>query len=95
MTADDQQRQNWREAFEKIGREQLRLRLEHRRGEYDGEYGREAERWLFEQDAKVAAVERKRFRTIRRWTVLAGITGTLAAIAAWISAWPILKQWIR
>ena len=66
MTMDDQERQRRREGFKKIGREQLRLRLEHRRGEYDGEVGREAERWLLEQD-----------------------------VAAWISAWPIIKQWIR
>ena len=92
MTADDQERQRWREAFEKIGREQLRLRLELRRGEYDGEYGREAERWLLEQDAEAAATERKRFETLRCWTIVAGITGALAAIAAWIS---IIKEWIR
>ena len=88
------ERQSWRKAFEALGPQQLRLRLEHRRGEYDGEYGREAERWLLEQDAKAAAVERKRFRTLRCWAIVAGVTGTLAALAAWIAAWPIIKGWL-
>ena len=48
MTGD---RENWRKAFEMIGPETLRLRLEHRRNEYHGEYGREAEIWLLEKDA--------------------------------------------
>jgi hypothetical protein len=46
------ERESWRKAFEALGPQQLRLRLEHRRGEYDGEYGREAERWLLEQDCQ-------------------------------------------
>lgn len=88
------ERQSWRKAFELIGPQTLRLRLEHRRGEYDGDYGREAERWLQEQDAKATAVESKRFQTLRRWAIVAGVTGTLAAVAAWIVAWPIIKGWL-
>jgi len=52
MMAD--QRESWRKAFAMIGPEQLRLRLEHRRNEYAGDYGREAELWLLEQDAAAA-----------------------------------------
>jgi hypothetical protein len=40
-----------------IGPAQLRLRLEHRRDEFSAKYTREAEVWLLEQDAKVAAIE--------------------------------------
>jgi hypothetical protein len=93
------ERQSRRKGFEAIGPQQLRLRLrlrlEHRRGEYDGEVGREAEQWLLEQDAKAAAVERKRFQTLRCWAIVAGVTGTLAGVAAWIAAWPIIKGWLR
>jgi hypothetical protein len=61
------ERQNWRKAFELTGPALLRLRLEHRRNEFPPEYAREAEIWLLEQDAKVAAIERQRFQAIRRW----------------------------
>ena len=89
------ERANWRKAFEMIGPAQLRLRLEHRRSEFAPDYAREAETWLLEQDAEATATERKRFQTIRCWTVVAGIASILAAIAAWITAWPIVKVWIR
>jgi hypothetical protein len=75
------ERQSWRKAFEALGPQQLRLRLEHRRGEYDGEYGREAERWLLEQDAKAAAVERKRFQTLRCWAIVAGVPGVKSGLS--------------
>jgi hypothetical protein len=78
-----------------IGREQLRLRLEHRRSEYAEDYGREAELWLLEQDAKAAALEARRFRTIRLWAIIGCVAGALAAIAAWIAAWPVIIGWFR
>jgi hypothetical protein len=88
------ERQSWRKAFEMIGPAQLRLRLEHRRTELAPHYAR-AEIWLLEKDAEAAAAERKRFQTIRRWTVIAAVASVLAAIAAWIAAWPVIKEWIR
>jgi hypothetical protein len=87
--------ERWRAAFEMIGPETLRLRLEHRRNEYSGEYGRCAEMWLLEKDAESATTERERFRTIRRWTIIAGLSGIIAAIVGSISAWPIIERWIR
>jgi hypothetical protein len=78
-----------------IGPEQLRLRLEHRRTEIPDDYAREAERWLLEKAAETAAIHRKRFQTIRCWAVVGGVSGVLAAIAAWIAAWPVIKEWIR
>jgi len=89
------ERQSWRRAFEMIGPAQLRLRLEHRRNEYAPDYAREAELWLLEKDAEAAAVERKRYNTILRWAIIAGIAGVVAAIAAWIAAWPVIKDWIK
>jgi len=88
------ERQNRRKAFEQIGAEQLSLRLEHRRNEYPDEYAREAERWIVEQRTKSAEIEHGRFRTIRFWAIIAGVTGALAAIAAWIAAWPVIEGWI-
>jgi hypothetical protein len=78
------ERQSWRKAFEMIGPAQLRLRLEHRRLEMRPDYAREAEVWLLEKDAEAAAVERKRYETIRSWAIIAGIADVLAAIAGWI-----------
>ena len=89
------ERENWRKAFEKIGPEQLRLRLEHRRNEYADEYGREAELWLLEKDAETARIEHRRFRTIRFWAIIGGIASVTAAIAAWIAAWPVIIGWFR
>jgi len=43
--------ENWHKAFEMIGPEMLRLRMELRRGEYDGAYGRAAEEWLLKKKA--------------------------------------------
>jgi hypothetical protein len=89
------ERLSWHKAFEMIGPEQLRLRLEHRRNEMPPDYAREAEVWLLEKDAEAAAVERKRHETILRWAIIAGIASVLAAIAAWIAAWPVIKDWIK
>lgn len=87
--------QNWRKAFEKIGPAQLRLRLEHRRTEFSPEYAREAEAWLLERDAEAAATELLRFRKILRWAIIAGVAGVLAAIPAWIAAWPVIREWFK
>lgn len=89
------ERQNWRKAFEMIGPAQLRLRLEHRRNEFAPDYAREAEVWLLEKDAQAAAIELRRFRTLQRWSVVAGIAGIVAAAAALIAAWPVIRDWMR
>jgi hypothetical protein len=89
------ERLSWRKAFEKIGPETLRIRLEHRRAEFPVEYAREAEAWLLEKDAENAAIELRRFQTIRLWTVVAGVAGSVAAIAGLISAFPVIRKWFR
>jgi hypothetical protein len=78
-----------------LGPEQLRLRLEYRRNEYTGDYGREAEMWLFEKAAEAAAIERKRFQIIRLWSIIGGVAAVVAAITGLITAWPVIKEWIR
>lgn len=89
------ERESRRKAFEKLGPEQLRLRLEYRRDEYAGDYGREAETWLFEKAAEAAALERIRFETIRRWAIIGSVVAVVAAIAGLIAAWPVIASWIR
>jgi hypothetical protein len=49
--------ENWHKAFEMHGPETLRLRMEMRRGEYDGAYGRAAEEWLLEKKAQSDRLE--------------------------------------
>jgi hypothetical protein len=87
-------RQSWRRAFEMLGPEQLRLRLEYRQNEYAGEYGREAERWLLEKAAEAKAIARTRFRTLRLWAIIGGVAAVVAALAGSIAAWPVVKGWL-
>jgi hypothetical protein len=56
--------------------------MEMRRSEYDGAYGRAAEEWLLEKKAQFDRLEEARFRTIKRWTVIAGVAGAIAVVAA-------------
>ena len=49
--------------------------------------------WIQEQKAASDLLETKRFKTIRRWTVTAGLAGVIAAVAAIIAAW--LTVWPR
>jgi hypothetical protein len=95
MTTTADEREQWRKAFDMLGPEALRLRLESRRNEYPGEYGRCAEAWLLERDQKAAAVDLARYRTIRRWTVIAGVAGVVAAAAALIAALPALRDILK
>jgi hypothetical protein len=55
---------------------------------------REIRQWLSERDAKAASIERHRYQVIRLWTIFAAVTGSLAAIAAWLAAWPVIKEWM-
>jgi hypothetical protein len=94
----DAERASWRKAFEMIGPETLRLRLENRPTHFPPEYARQAELWLLEKDAEVRIVETRRFNTIRLWTIaaavagaVAAVAGIVAAIASIIAALPVLK----
>jgi uncharacterized membrane protein YdbT with pleckstrin-like domain len=90
---DKDELERWRKAFEKTGPETLRLQLG--RSDHTGEYRQEAIKWLLEQDARAATIERERFQTMRRWTIIGVVVAGIAAIAALIAAWPVIKDWIR
>jgi hypothetical protein len=71
--------ENWRKAFEMIGPETLRLRLEHRRNEFSGPYARAAEIWLLEKAQASARIESARFSTIKRCHALFGLALLIAS----------------
>lgn len=87
MTAEED---SWRRAFEMVGPDQLRLRLESRRSEFSPQYARAAEVWILEQDAKKDALERSRFRKILGWSIAGFFAALVAAIAAVVSALPVV-----
>jgi hypothetical protein len=79
--------ENWHKVFEMIGPDTLRLRMEMRRAEYDGAYGRAAEEWLLKKKVEADWLEEARFRTMKRWTVVAATAGIVAALAAVAAAY--------
>jgi hypothetical protein len=81
---------NWRKAFEMIGPDQLRLRVESRRAEFSPQYARAAEVWILEQAAKKDALERSRFQRILGWSIAGFVAALVAAIAAAVSALPVV-----
>jgi hypothetical protein len=91
MTAEED---NWRKEFETIGTDQLRLRLEFRRVEFSPLFARAAESWILEQDTKKAAVERSRYRKNLAWAI-AGFFAALVAIAAVVSALPVVRGFLN
>lgn len=83
---------SWRNAFEMIGPDQLRLRIEIRRAEISDQYARAAEAWIMEQEAKKAALEAGRYRKVLGWTIAGFVVALIAAFAAMVSAWPVLRE---
>jgi hypothetical protein len=81
----------WRKGFEMTSPETLRLLLA--RNEYDGDLRQQAVKWLREHDKIAAAIERKRFQTMLRWTIIGVVLAGIAAIAAVIAAWPVVQGW--
>jgi hypothetical protein len=82
---------DYRESFEKIGVETLRLRIGDPHSGYQGELLRQAEAWIKERDDAAA----RHARSNRRWmivgavaAIVAAITGIVAAITGIISVWP-------
>lgn len=78
----DDETKTWHKAFEMIGPETLRLRLEARRNEFSPEYTRAAEIWILEQEANKAALEARRYRKVLGWARIAGWAGIVGAVAA-------------
>jgi hypothetical protein len=93
--ADTDQEAKWRKGFEMVGPDTLRLQLATVLSSQSTEYKRCAEKWILEKDAEAAAVDRERFQKVLRWAIIAAAASVLAAIAAWVAAWPIMKEWLR
>ena len=93
MTSTEQE--SWRKAFEMIGPDQLRLRLEARRDEIPLPYARAAEAWISQQDAKKAALEASRYRKILGWIIAGFCVAFVAALAVVISAIPVVLDFFK
>jgi hypothetical protein len=74
--------EKYRDDFERLGPDSLRLRMEMRAGQFSGEVERAAEEWLKEQQEDAEELEASQFESIRRWTIIAAAAGVVAAIAA-------------
>jgi hypothetical protein len=74
--------EKYRQEFERLGPDSLRLRMELRAAQFTGELARAAEEWLQEQQAEAEELDASRFESIRRWTIIAAAAGVVAAIAA-------------
>jgi hypothetical protein len=70
---------SWRNAFQKIGPELLRMQLPQLG--FSEPSAKCAVRWLLEQEAASDLRETMRFETIKRWNVAAAIAGIVAAFA--------------
>jgi hypothetical protein len=94
----------WDAALETIGRDAVRVRLNHMPADRSATFklpGQRsckrgyAEDWLGRGDAKQKAVEaRQHFDTF--WIkVLTVALGIAAAVAAVVTAWPVVRDWIN
>ncbi len=86
--ADTTQEAEWRAEFERFGEEQVRSTLD--RGQFQEAKAQFARRWLGDE----ALARRAREKKILFWARVAGIFGTIAALIAAITAWPIFKGWL-
>ena len=84
------EKKNWRKAFEMVGPDTLRLKLATSNVTLATEYIRCAEKWILEKEAEKAAVESKGFHKILGWTIAGTLAAIIAAVAAIISAWPVV-----
>jgi hypothetical protein len=87
--------ENWRKEFERIGPDQLRLRLESRRLELPDQYARAAEAFILREDAKKEALEASRYRQILGWTIAGFFVALVAAVAAVVSAMPAVRDFFK
>jgi hypothetical protein len=85
LQPEDDQRPDWHRAFEKIGPDSVRLRLETRRNEMPPAYAKEAEHWLNEQDADAEDRYDRRYKMMRLWTIIAAVSGIIGAVTGIIA----------
>jgi hypothetical protein len=93
-----------RKRFEGIGLDQIKRELAVGNAYYlsDEQTRAAAEEWATEQEVReqdrigrLATVEAERFQSSRRWTIANFFVAIIAAIAAVIAAWPVLKGWLN
>jgi hypothetical protein len=88
MTVSDR----YRARFEGIGLPRIRRELTVGSAAFLGnneDTRRQAREWVEEKLEE----ERREKASARRWTVARGIAGFIAAVAACIAAWPIVRSW--
>jgi hypothetical protein len=83
--------------FEGIGVEPIRRELAVGNVFYlhGPEMRRQAQEWVVEQDAKLAEGTKsgRRIENIKYFVAL--FVSVVAAVAAMIAAWPVIKEWLR
>jgi hypothetical protein len=92
MSQADAERR-WRDEMDRLGIHLVRERFADRRPVIDiAPYPETAfiEKWLREKQAVAERREDARFKTIRLWTIIAAVAGTIAALASIIAAWPVV-----
>jgi phage terminase Nu1 subunit (DNA packaging protein) len=97
--------ENKRKLFQDIGLDVVRREVAGGEFKYipnDDESREEARQWIAEEETKLARekleaaeLETSRFETTLRWTKAGVIVAIIAAIAAVIAAWPVIKEWIK
>ena len=94
----------WDAALESMGRVTVRIRLNNMPADRSAafklpgqrSYKREyAEDWLGRGDAKEKALEARQHRDAFWITALTAALGIVAAVAAVVTAWPVMRDWIK
>jgi hypothetical protein len=94
----------WDAALESMGRDTVRIRLNNMPADRSAAFklpGRRsckrgsAEDWLGRGDAKEKALESRRHRDAFWIRVLTVALGIVAAVAAVVTAWPVVRDWIK
>jgi disulfide bond formation protein DsbB len=90
-----------RKWFEGIGLDKIRLEITVGNQYYipvDAAAQAEAREWVAEQDAKREQEKREaRQREVKTlgWTIAGVLVAIVAACAAVIAAWPVIREWLR
>jgi hypothetical protein len=94
----------WDAALESMGRETVRIRLNDMSADRSAAFrlpGQRscnrwyAEDWLGRGDAKEKTLEARQHRDSFWITVLTVALGIVAAVGALVTAWPVVRDWIK
>ena len=100
----EHQKRLWDAALESIGRDTVRVRLNHMPADRLADFrlpGQRsckrgyAEDWLGRRDAEQKALEARQHRDTFWIKVLTVALGIAAAVAAVVTAWPVIHDWFR